>query len=123
MKASTAHPTADAIYAEAKKAIPKLSLATVYRNLSMLDQAGMLQKLHVPGGADHYDATMTKHYHLFCEKCGRVYDIRMDIDDAISEAEKSSGHKITEANIHFKGICSECLKKEASGREQNHQNH
>lgn len=106
------HPTADAVYTAAKKLIPKLSLATVYRNLATLTQAGLIQKLNVPGGAEHYDANVKKHYHFFCGKCGRVFDIRMQVEELLEDVENSSGHKITEANIHLRGICRECLESE-----------
>ncbi|MCI5132654.1 MAG: transcriptional repressor, partial [Candidatus Electrothrix sp. EH2] len=43
------HPTADALYERIKKKLPRISLATVYRNLEILSEAGMIRKLEISG--------------------------------------------------------------------------
>lgn len=105
---SGSHPTADRVYASLKKDIPNLSLATVYRNLALLCAAGKLQKVSVPGGADHFDATMRMHAHAVCEKCGRVFDVEVNIPELVARIEQESGLTITSAQLHFTAVCPQC---------------
>ena len=68
------HPTADMVFSLLKPEYPSLSLATVYRNLNLLAENGLLVRIPVPGGADHFDGTLSPHYHMICEKCDRMVD-------------------------------------------------
>ncbi len=43
------HPMADVIYERVRKALPHISLSTVYRNLEIMTQAGLIRKLHLGG--------------------------------------------------------------------------
>lgn len=103
------HPTADEIYAALKPANPSLSLATVYRNLNQLSGSGVLRKIEVPGGADHFDDTLPAHYHLICEECSRMSDIpREYIPDFDETVLRETGCEIRRSNIVFYGVCNRC---------------
>ena len=66
------HPTADEVYDSVKKKLPNVSLATVYRNLSLLCSEGKLIMINTGDGASHYDGFTEKHHHLVCsERCIR----------------------------------------------------
>lgn len=103
------HPTADAVFARLKPDHPELSLATVYRNLNLLAKSGLLIKIPVPGGADHFDGTLEPHYHMICEKCGAMVDIPKEyvpaFDDTVGE---KTGCRISGHAILFYGICKNC---------------
>ena len=71
------HPTADWIYETVHKEMPKMSLGTVYRNLKVLIDQGCVQKLSLEGSIDRFEAKISPHYHLICEKCGSVQDFNM----------------------------------------------
>ena len=72
--ASTQHLCADDIYLLARQQMPNIALGTVYRNLNLLVQDGLLTKVGVQGGADRYDRLVTQHDHLVCSSCGAVCD-------------------------------------------------
>ncbi len=103
------HPTADAVFALLKPEYPELSLATVYRNLNQLANNGSLQKVVVPNGADHFDGTLERHYHMLCERCGTMVDIPAEyvpkFDAAVGER---TGCEINSHSILFYGICKQC---------------
>ena len=84
------HPTADTIYTCLREEYPNISLGTVYRNLSLLEEIGEISKISVGSGADHYDGDTTQHQHFICTRCNQVYDIQIkNIDSIVEEAAKS----------------------------------
>lgn len=111
LKETKSHPTADWIYMRLKEEIPELSLGTVYRNLKVLMDQGLIQKLPFGSTFDRFEAKIAPHYHLVCEKCGLVEDFEMPQYAAInSQAEKMSEFKISRYRIDFFGICGKCRK-------------
>ena len=103
------HATADEVYAEVAATHPNISKATVYRNLNLLSEMGMIRKLEIPGGADRFDHICKEHCHVKCEKCGRVFDIDIPyIDGLNNRVENRNGFELTGYDILFRGICPGC---------------
>lgn len=103
------HVTADEVYEAVSREHPHISRGTVYRNLQRLSQAGFIRKVEVPDGADRYDALCHDHYHVRCERCGRLFDVDMDvIPDLERSIRDAHGFLFTGHNILFQGICPEC---------------
>jgi len=112
LEETKSHPTADWIYMRLKEEIPELSLGTVYRNLKVLMEQGLIQKLPFGSTFDRFEAKIAPHYHLVCEKCGLVEDFEMPQYSAInSQAEKMSAFKISRHRIDFFGLCGKCRKE------------
>ncbi|MGN0242707.1 MAG: Fur family transcriptional regulator [Lachnospiraceae bacterium] len=105
------HATADEIYDEVVKEHPNISRATVYRNLNRLSKTGQILKIEIPGGADRFEHVCQKHYHVKCEKCGRLFDVDMEyMEDLESKIKDDHNFVFTGHNIIFTGICPECRK-------------
>lgn len=103
---SKEHPTADDIYDSLKKENPNLSLGTVYRNLSQLEQHGFIDKLSIPGDPVRFDGNTETHSHFVCEICGRIIDFDAEIEHSLEE----QGVKITKSFLVLRGICDQCSK-------------
>jgi Fur family peroxide stress response transcriptional regulator len=104
------HPTAERIYTDLRSLDPKLSLGTVYRNLSVLSELGEIRRIAVPDGPDHYDGDISAHQHFYCRKCGRISDVRgCSGEQWIAEASKGCGGEIESLAVMFFGVCKECL--------------
>ncbi|MDI6802322.1 MAG: transcriptional repressor [Bacteroidota bacterium] len=111
LRTTDRHPTADWVYGKLKKEFPKLSLGTIYRNLSMLVVQGQVKKIHSGSTFDRYEANITQHYHLICEKCKKITDIELTIYNEINErVNKLTDFKINHHKVEFFGICSKCNK-------------
>lgn len=111
LKETKSHPTADWIYFQAKKKLPKLSLGTVYRNLNNLHQKGAIRKLQFGTTFDHFDADTSSHQHFICKKCGKIYDLFLDLEkDLKAEALKKEKFRIDKVEVAFHGVCLNCLK-------------
>ncbi len=112
LRAVKTHPTADELYTQVRSRLPRVSLATVYRNLEWLSEQGLARKIEVGGRQKRFDGDISDHYHVRCQKCGRVADIEMDVlenlEGCISEA---SGFTVTGHRLEFTGLCSECTQR------------
>lgn len=71
---SMGHPTADEIYRALEPQFPSMSVATVYNNLKMFLEAGMVRELTYGDNSSRFDANVTDHYHVICDKCGKIED-------------------------------------------------
>lgn len=106
------HPTAEEVYFSLKDKMPNISLATVYRNLYLLHSEGKIKAI-TAADAVHYDAQMTNHRHVICNRCGRIFDIDMDIGPELIElARQKFDGSIEDCKIIFYGLCKECKEKE-----------
>lgn len=109
------HPTADDMYQMLRKRMPKISLGTVYRNLEILSESGIIQKIDVGGTQKRFDADTSIHYHVRCTMCGRVADLDFEpYRDVEAEAAKLTDFTILRHRLEFMGICPECREINAS---------
>jgi Fur family ferric uptake transcriptional regulator len=107
----TSHPTANEVYDMVRKRLPRIGLGTVYRNLELMSETGMILKLEVGGTQKRFDATVTPHYHVRCMECGKVDDIKIPIQQDINEiAAKACHYEILAHHIEFTGLCGDCGK-------------
>ena len=102
------HPTAAWIYENVRKVLPNISLGTVYRNLTVLEQEGIIRKIPVGAGQEHFDGDNTQHSHFYCKSCQRITDILIDTTDACSLVEKETGADVDLGTYTFTGICKNC---------------
>ncbi len=104
------HLTAEQIYQKAREVMPKISLGTVYRNLSELVDANMIKHIPVPNGKDIYDKTLHQHFHFICLNCKNVQDIDVEIDN--NKIEKYNDIEITSLEMIISGYCKNCRKED-----------
>ncbi|MBQ9245389.1 transcriptional repressor [bacterium] len=111
LKNNAVHPTADSLFEIIKKENPDLNIgiATVYRNLKLMSDIGMIKKISGLEDAEHFDHNTFTHYHFICDKCKKVFDVDADIAPVSAvNFEKQTGFSITGYDITFHGICNEC---------------
>ncbi|MHB8808458.1 MAG: Fur family transcriptional regulator [Desulfobulbaceae bacterium] len=105
------HPTASELYDMVRKRLPRIGLGTVYRNLELMAENGMILKLEVGGTQKRFDATTDTHYHIRCSNCGKVDDIDTPVmDELVREAAASSSYQVLGHHVEFSGICPGCQK-------------
>lgn len=103
------HPTAEEVYAEARKRVAGMSLRTVYRNLNLLAERGEIRKVCIPSGADRFDFTLSPHHHIRCRACGRVSDVAMPAAEHLERRIRdSAGYSVEGYDIVFTGLCPDC---------------
>ena len=113
----TSHPTAATLYEIVRRRLPKVSLGTVYRNLELLAEMGVIQKLDLGGSEARFDGNTERHEHVRCVECGRVDDVHgVAMEEPDLTAEIFGGYQVLGYRMEFLGICPECLKNQANGK-------
>ena len=107
------HPTADWVFKEARRRMPRISLGTVYRNLKQLADAGLIREIHSGGQQARFDGNTGRHYHIRCLGCGRVNDLPMSIDLRLEqEAGRAMNYRILGHEVEVQGLCPLCQAEE-----------
>jgi Fe2+ or Zn2+ uptake regulation protein len=119
LQSTDCHPTADWVYTEVKKDLPRISLGTVYRLLGALAAEGKVSVLALGDSAKRYDGQPGPHHHVVCTACGQVNDAPDLVSaDARTEIERWTGYAISYLRLDWYGLCSVCR---ASQKETNAQ--
>lgn len=108
LKNAATHPTVDEVYEAARLRLPRISLATVYRNLEQLAEEGIIQRLQVSGAQMRFDGNPQEHCHIRCVRCGRVDDIGSD--RFAKWPEDTGGYQIIGCRVEFAGVCPACRR-------------
>ena len=116
LRITTAHPSAEALFAHLKPEIPDLSLGTVYRNLNLFKKQGLAVSVATVNGVERFDANTEPHVHFICTDCSAVLDLEdMLIPEPLADAAaKCCGGRVTGCQLSFTGICQNCLTKTKS---------
>ncbi|HFQ79833.1 MAG TPA: transcriptional repressor [Desulfobacterales bacterium] len=112
LRSVTSHPTADEMYEMVRQDLPKISLGTVYRNLELMSEEGVVLKIDVGGSKKRFDGNTSTHYHLRCLNCGRVDDLHMEpVKGVEAEAAALSGYQVMTHSLEVRGLCPACGEK------------
>lgn len=110
LRSTREHPTAETVYQHIRAQHPKVSLGTVYRNLSVLTANGEIRRFSSIDGLDHFDAEISPHYHFICLGCGCIQDVPMKpLSDIDRLASMDVDGQIESHSVTFFGHCSDCL--------------
>jgi Fe2+ or Zn2+ uptake regulation protein len=112
LKKTSSHPTADELFQKVRSRLPKISLGTVYRNLELLSDEGIIKKIELAGTQRRYDGNTNKHYHIRCIYCNRVDDIKIKyLANMEKEFFATTDYKILGHRLEFIGVCPQCKEK------------
>ena len=116
---SDEHLDADQIYERVGQVSPGISLSTVYRNLQMFKNEGMLTEHQFDGVRRCYEiANRARHHHLMCIGCGRIFEFSCASSDGLqTRISREKGFKIVDAEVRLMGYCPECQQRLASYNE------
>jgi Fe2+ or Zn2+ uptake regulation protein len=102
------HPSAEAVYAEARTRMPTMSLKTVYQTLNDLADMGEIQQLDMGTGASRFDPNIDAHHHLVCTSCGKVRDLYADFSSVTVPPGAAQGFALGTPEVVFRGLCDSC---------------
>lgn len=114
LRNSAAHPSAEALYRELKEAHSDISLATVYRNLALFREQGLIISLGTVGGIERFDGRLDPHVHFACTRCGCVADLPEQLipQSVTQNASRSLGCRVDDVRLMLTGLCSSCMSDE-----------
>jgi len=97
------------MYDMVRRRLPNVSLGTVYRNLEILAESGVVQKIDIGGTKKRFDGNVDMHHHLRCTVCGRVDDVNVGTDvDLEAIVAQMTDYTILRHRLEFIGICPKC---------------
>jgi Fur family peroxide stress response transcriptional regulator len=112
LKGTDIHPTANWLYARLRKEFPDLSMGTVYRNLGVLTEQGLVSRIGFGSTFDRFDANTQHHYHFICDICGAIIDLDLPADESLNRRVRAaSGLEARRHDIQFRGVCEMCTRK------------
>ena len=111
LRQTTVHPSAEWIFTQLKPEIPDLSMGTVYRNLTLFKEQGVIASVGTVKGVERFDGNTDPHVHFLCTQCGAVVDLTgLAVPEELNKAAATeSGGQVGTCQLTFTGICMECL--------------
>ena len=110
VRGTTAHPSADMVYADLQQTHPDISLATVYRNLALFKSQGLIASLGTVAGVERFDGNTDPHVHFICNRCSAILDLpQMQVPRELCNQAASETHgQVDLCQLTFTGVCSTC---------------
>ncbi len=114
LKQNPIHPTAEQVYQLVIKTHPNISKSTVYRNINLLAENGVIKKIAMASGPEKFDYMHKPHQHFVCTKCSCIHDIEynFDIEEITKNIQQQIGSEITINEISLSGICEKCKSEQ-----------
>lgn len=113
------HLTAEELYELVKVDYPRIGLATVYRNIQLLLELHLIDRINLDDGFVRYEigdwnATRTRHHHhhLICMECGGIASFQEDLLEGLEEKiREAAGFSVVNHEVKLYGYCAECRRK------------
>ena len=114
VRSARTHPSADWVFAQLKPRIPDLSLGTVYRNLGLFKQQGLVRSVGVVEGLERFDGCTQPHAHFICSACAAVLDVEELAlpEDFGQAAMRARGAELRACEITLRGLCAHCREQQ-----------
>ena len=112
LRQTDVHPSAEWVYGQLKPEIEDLSLGTVYRNLALFKEQGLIISVGTVNGIERFDGNAAPHVHFICTDCGSVLDLHgIHVPEELNQAAAAdAGGQVTGCHLSFSGTCGNCLK-------------
>ncbi len=115
MQTMPGHPSPEEVYARVKVQIPAISLATVYKNIHLFVEKGVLKQLSLHHGSMRVELNDQAHHHLVCSECKEVTDVdEDDLGFRPTLKELPDGFQVKRFSIDIIGICAACHRAHSS---------
>ena len=107
------HLDAKSLYRQAVEKDQRISLATVYRNLRLFKELGLVNEMRLDEARCYYEIRRSSdHYHLVCKSCGRVTEFESPaVANLIDEVQHNTNFDVTRAVLYLEGCCHNCESK------------
>ena len=107
------HLDAKELFQRAIQKDPRVSLASVYRNLHLFEDLGLVDGKRLDRTRCYYEIKRsTHHYDVICNVCGRVMEFESPmIEKLVDEVQQNSAFRVTKAVLYLEGYCRQCEDK------------
>lgn len=114
MQEAVTHMDAKELYRRASQKDERISLATVYRNLRLFKEQGLIDERHLGQAHCYYEMKhLGEHQHLVCEACGQVIEFESPLlRKLVAEVQRKNNFCVTRVELYLEGYCHKCKKEE-----------
>ncbi|HEU4865578.1 MAG TPA: Fur family transcriptional regulator [Actinomycetota bacterium] len=106
------HISPAALARKVQAEMPGVNASTIYRTLSLLEEAGVLSHAHLEGGPEYHRAEEAGHVHLTCTNCGAEDDLSIEEAAALVRLiERHRGFSPDLTHFAIGGLCSDCRRQ------------
>ena len=103
------HINIDDIYEVLKEQYPTLSLATIYKNIILMQKNSVIIEVPINSEKSKYELKKDDHIHLICQRCGEIQD--REISSKTKETLKIRDFKLNSSQINLYGVCKVCQER------------
>jgi Fe2+ or Zn2+ uptake regulation protein len=104
------HLTAEQVLGSVSRALPSISLPTIYATLELLEDLGLVRRVSTGTGALLFESRRSPHAHAACRRCGQIVDVPVQqIDPDAFAGARAAGFAPEEAQLIVFGLCESCL--------------
>lgn len=108
------HPSPEEIYARVRRRIPSISLATVYKNLHLFVESGIVGKVSLHHGSLRVETNRAAHHHLVCRNCRSITDLdEKSFRLAMQRSKFPTGFQVERMSVEVLGLCTECQSRKS----------
>jgi Fur family peroxide stress response transcriptional regulator len=117
------HPSPELVYEAVRSQVPSVSLATIYKNLKLFEDVGLVREVSYPGAKSaRYDVNLTDHQHLVCLRCETMVDVVVGaLQHLRLPEEQAHGFAIHSSKVYFEGLCQDCQRTSLEGTAPAHE--
>ncbi|MBX3462483.1 MAG: transcriptional repressor [Planctomycetes bacterium] len=112
------HFTADQLLLRCRRSDPRVSRATVYRTLTVLEQAGVVAGLETGDGGRRFEHVIghDHHDHMVCRVCERIFEFcDQELERRQEAAARRIGFRIERHSLRIHGVCRACQRGRQDG--------
>lgn len=102
------HPTADEIFQKINRLYPRASRATVYNNLRVLMDAGLVREFVQASRSSRFGAQVDRHHHFICDRCGNIEDVGWFDFKGVARRRELGSRVVREYELVLRGLCAAC---------------
>ena len=103
------HINIDEIYEDVKEQYPTLSLATIYKNIILMQQNSVIVEVPMNGEKSKYELKKDDHIHLICQQCGSIQD--REITQSTQKTLVIENFQLNNSQINLYGVCQNCQNR------------
>jgi len=113
IRSAGGHIDAKELYRRATREDELISLATVYRNLHLFKELGLVDERRLGQVRCYYEIKQTpEHQHLVCRGCGKIIEFESPlIRELVDKVQREHSFNVTKAELYLEGYCEQCKEK------------
>lgn len=109
MQGMHGHPSPEEIYAQVRKKIPAISLATVYKNIHLFVESGVFREVSLHHGSQRVEMNHVDHHHMVCSRCKAIVDLdEKDLGLLQKRSRLPGGFLVERYSVDVIGVCAKC---------------